>query len=108
MPVRDTSNVLTINCIVTAVPDIDGLEELRVFPNPNNGSFDVKLKLNTPKEVSFSLTTITGKIVYQSGVSRLSGIQIKHIDQSRLAAGVYFLQVNIGVKRVIQKIVVAR
>lgn len=108
VPVRDTSNVLTINCIVTAVPDIDGLEELRVFPNPNNGSFDVKLKLNTPKEVSFSLTTITGKIVYQSGVSRLSGIQIKHIDQSRLAAGVYFLQVNIGVKRVIQKIVVAR
>lgn len=104
-PVQVTSNTLTINCVVTAVQQVDTTGEIKVMPNPNNGSFDVRIKLIASRKVSFTLSTVTGKIVYQSGETLMFGTQVKHFDQPGLSAGVYFLKIKIGVKTITEKIV---
>jgi hypothetical protein len=89
--------------IVTAVPDINGLEGLKVVPNPNNGSFVVTMKLNTVKYVSFKIYNLIGQVVYQTPGYRFQGTQTKQINTSSLAKGFYFLQVEVGKESIIQK-----
>jgi len=94
--------------IVTAVPNISGLQDLKVIPNPNNGLFAVKMKLNTIKDVSFKLYNLIGQAVYETPVNHFSGTQTKQINRSDLASGIYFLQIKIGKESFTQKILVSR
>lgn len=105
-PNQVTSSTLTINCIATAIPSIDGLEEFKVVPNPNAGVFAVKIKLNTVKDVRFRLLNVLGQTVYESGTYHLSGTQSKEINVSKLLDGVYFLETKIDKDTFIEKVVI--
>jgi len=94
--------------VVTAVPSINGLEEFKLIPNPSNGRFSIKIKLNTIKDVSFTISNMMGQKIYQSSVYHLSGTQTKDIIETSLSNGVYMLQTRIGKESFIQKIVIAR
>lgn len=93
---------------VTGIPDIDGLEDLRIFPNPNNGQFIIRVKLNTIKYVSFTLYNLSGQKIFETAASRFQGTQTKQISTGSLANGVYFLQVKIGKQSLTQKILISR
>jgi hypothetical protein len=94
--------------IITAVPDINGLEGLKVVPNPNNGSFVVTMKLNTVKYVSFKIYNLIGQVVYQTPGYRFQGTQTKQINTSSLAKGFYFLQVEVGKESITKKILISK
>ncbi|HEU5168229.1 MAG TPA: T9SS type A sorting domain-containing protein, partial [Chitinophagaceae bacterium] len=94
--------------VVTAVTNINGLEYFRVFPNPNNGLFVIKMKLSTVKEVSFRLYNSLGEAIYQSQVYHFYGAQQEQINRTNLASGVYFLETRIGKESFIQKIFISR
>jgi len=94
--------------ITTPVPTISSLQELKIIPNPNNGQFSVRIKLNTIKEVAFTLSNLTGQTIYQSPRYYFSGIQTKQFNEIRLASGLYLLHTKIGSEYFVQKIVVSR
>ena len=53
--------------ICTAPPlsvDENDFDEFAIFPNPNNGSFTVKLNSNSSEDISIEVYDIRGRIVY--------------------------------------------
>jgi hypothetical protein len=107
-PSQVPSAQLLINCITTGVPNINGLEEFKIIPNPNNGIFTIRLKLNTIKEVKFRIFNLMTQLVYESEKYQLFGQQHKLIDGSKWPAGVYLLETKIGKETFMQKIIVIR
>jgi hypothetical protein len=84
----DTSICLT----VWATGTNDLLNEVTsfVYPNPNQGIFEVSV----PNDADVTLLNFTGEIILQTSLSKG-----KHaMDISKLAKGVYFLKININGK----------
>jgi len=107
-PVQVNSSPLTINCMTTGVSNIDDLEEFKIMPNPNNGVFTIKIKLDTPREVRFTLFNSLGQPVYQSPLSRMNGTQTKQISVSSLPGAVYFLKTEIGNQAIYKNIIIIK
>jgi len=107
-PQQASSNILTVNCVATGLPTINGVEEFKIISNPNAGRFSVKIKLNTMKDVSFKMYDLSGHIVYQSEIYHWYGAQTKEISESKLGDGVYLLESRIGKEKIIEKVVIVR
>ena len=79
---------------------------LTVYPNPVNETTSVYFKLDTPSEVTYTVTDMLGHSVI-SGIESFSGAgnQQIHIGTSALAAGVYTLTLRYGTSTQSVKIV---
>jgi hypothetical protein len=86
------------------VPNINGLEDYYVAPNPASGQLFVVLKLNQIKEVSFALFDIRGVKLFESRPAHISGTYKKEINLSSYASGIYYIKVTINNKRIVSKI----
>ena len=91
----DGETSTTVTPIVVGAPAID----IRIVPNPNNGTFSIKGSLGTmqDEEVSLEVTDVLGQIVYKSKVTVQGGkinekISLNHTD----ANGMYMLTVTSG------------
>jgi hypothetical protein len=69
--------------------------ELKVYPNPNDGNFNLDVKSNSLNQQSLVIQIIdfNGKIIKKYTAKTESGIFSKHFSESNLAAGVYTLRV---------------
>lgn len=89
-----TQSVSTCAGISTA-PDVT--KEFEVYPNPNNGIFNVQLKTNAKVEISNSL----GQIII--GENKVSGLH--NIDLRKQADGVYFVRITAGERSIQYKVI---
>lgn len=91
---------------ITSTPVVSKLKpEIRVFPNPSNGVFNIAL--NTSKEVSaIRVVSLLGNVVYASGKEIIGSNGLKSIDLSGLPAGIYLLSVNSGSEQLNKRIVI--
>lgn len=106
--IQVTVNDITSPGCITAVSNINGVEEFTAVPNPNNGVFSVRMKFTSLKNVQFVLINQTGQIVYQSSVFHYTGTVTKDINVTYLSSGVYELKAMINDKAIIQKVVISR
>ncbi|MEP7196082.1 MAG: T9SS type A sorting domain-containing protein [Saprospiraceae bacterium] len=67
------------------------LGKLRIYPNPSNGNFTIEMQKAPTSDMKFRIIDLTGRNVLEKQTA--NGIQIQHIDASKLASGFYFLQV---------------
>lgn len=86
---------------VTSVVSVEDRldEEINVFPNPNNGSFTVKISDNLLGEGSISVLSMDGRTVYES---TLTGQEVD-VTLTNMAAGTYLVKVNTIDKMAIKK-----
>ena len=66
-------------------------EDLKVYPNPTSGIFNVELSDVKMKSVQIFVTDLLGKVVRNDEVSVANGELKKQFDLSRLEKGVYLL-----------------
>ncbi len=64
---------------------------LRIFPNPNLGTFTVELPAPAPTNMIFRVTDLTGKLLQEKQTK--IGTQIQTVEAGNLPDGFYFLQV---------------
>lgn len=62
-------------------------QEFTIFPNPNNGNFQIQFKLKSP-ETLLSVYNLNGEIVYST---QLYGKNIYEIDLFQLPNGIYYV-----------------
>lgn len=79
---------------------------LFVLPNPNNGTFSVQFYLATASSANLRVLDINGQQLYQSDNPNFQGFFNKRINLGAVSAGTYVLQVIIGSKSYVQKIVI--
>lgn len=105
LPTTVQSASVTVNCITTSLPAVDGLESYWVSPNPTRGVVSVQLKLSGRKAVSFVLTDSKGRVVLRRAPVSLSGSTTQVLDLERMAAGTYILKMRIGEQEITEKLV---
>jgi hypothetical protein len=79
-------------------------DKVKVYPNPNNGSFDIDLPYFGDK-AQISITDVQGKVVQRRDVTEADGHKIR-IDLGPVARGVYLVDVSFGDQRIRTKMVV--
>jgi hypothetical protein len=100
-----TSNSIVFS--VTAVPNVDPAQiGLVVSPVPARGSFEMKLRTTTKSDLNISLISTNGQRVYNTTIPDFIGSLTKSINTSKMAAGVYYLQINHDKKMYIRKMVI--
>ena len=102
---QTVSDSVMINCITTAVPNIDGVEDFFVAPIPARDKITVYLKLNTIKKISFTLFDINGKKLYQSNPFHSAGSVSQQLELGKYSSGVYLLKIYIGNQSITNKII---
>ena len=89
------------------VDDIQGVNELMVFPNPASDVLHIGFSTDEKTAVKMQMINITGQAVYSCDLSSLSGTYEQDVNISAYPAGVYFLEI-ITSKGITNKKVVIR
>jgi hypothetical protein len=79
---------------------------LNVYPNPNDGHFQIALKDASGKPVQVLVFDIAGKIVFDASEANGNSVFVKDLDLSAYSHGMYFVQVRDGEKTSTKKIIV--
>lgn len=103
-------------CRTAATPDTlnnVGVEEvannlvnLSVYPNPNNGVFNLSFTTQNTDNVTITVFDLTGRAVYTQNMANFSGDYTGTIDLSTTAKGVYTLVAESGNVKTNKKVVV--
>lgn len=102
--VNDKSMDVTFDACV-GIPEKVTEPTLSVFPNPNTGSFTVEL--NAPAgNYDLKVVNPLNVVVYEEGSLQVNGKVTKTISLKNAAKGVYFLILQDGSKKAVQKIFV--
>lgn len=80
-------------------------QQFSINPNPNNGSFTVKLNEGSLKDASIKMVSLTGKVVLEEEISNSSTFNIQNND---LENGVYFLIIQGENTQMVEKVVIQK
>jgi PKD repeat protein len=95
-PMDPHTNYDAITEITTSVEEIENSIGLNIYPVPGNDKVYCKFSLKKPSSTIISLLDLTGNIVIQKDLkNKKSGESIEQIDISKLAQGVYILQIHV-------------
>jgi len=82
----------------------ESINSFVVFPNPSSGQFDAQITAESAQFI-LSIRNMIGQVVYNESVS-VSNTLTKSIDLSNLEKGIYFVSLENGVNREVQKVII--
>jgi hypothetical protein len=92
---------------VTAVHSTNDLfESFEVFPNPNQGDFNVLIELATEQDISLRMTDVLGRLIYEQELTGKSWNIPMNWD--RLAGGTYFISLISKEGQQTKKLIIAK
>jgi PKD repeat protein len=101
------TDVITINVGVTGVDQVSLDNSVNIYPNPNNGIFNLKLEFTESQDVEVSVFSTIGQLI---SAKQLNNVNSAVIDMDLLgeAEGIYFLQVKTVNGTVTKRVTVSR
>ncbi len=93
--------------IFVAADEVEGVEQISLYPNPTSGEAFVDVKLLKSMDVELRLFSMSGQMVFASQQESTMGFK-QTLDLSGHAPGMYFLQIIADGKPYHAKLVVAR
>ncbi len=78
----------------TSAPTIENGISMRVYPNPNQGQFQVELGTGLTGEINLQIVNLAGQVVFEKIIGNNSGNVVEMIDLSTQPKGVYQLTVR--------------
>ncbi len=83
-------------------------EQLKIFPNPTDGKFQLTLKYEGNEKVTAKVYDITGKVIedISSELVKEESSITAHVDLKDARSGIYFLRIQMGSKLLTKKIIV--
>jgi hypothetical protein len=79
---------------------------LVISPNPNHGRFNVQFYQTNTNDADLRVLDINGQLLYESKNPNFKGSFSRTINLGVVSSGMYVLQLQIGSKKYIQKIMV--
>lgn len=77
-----------------SVENIENNKTFKIYPNPNNGNFNLEIKSGSASEYSYSITDISGKQITEAQIGVISGTHVEAIQLNNLSSGFYFVKVR--------------
>jgi len=81
--------------------------KLKVFPNPNNGSFEINISATNNNNSELSIYNLLGKLVYYSTVNLTNGENKIPVSVQNLEKGIYYISIKSIEKIYTQKIIIS-
>ncbi len=94
----------TINLSTNAVEELAILDNLTIFPNPNNGNFQMTWESPKHQTGIFSIHTSLGQTVWKKQILMTSLHATVHLHG--MPGGVYFLQITTKEGKIVRKLIV--
>jgi Secretion system C-terminal sorting domain len=100
------SAIVTVTCQGVSSKDlVEGLQKIAVYPNPTEGSFSVKVDLETSKTVGFRILNILGQTIEQVAPRTLAaGETVQEFRLNNIPAGMYLVETRLDNKAVLTKL----
>jgi poly(3-hydroxybutyrate) depolymerase len=83
-----------VNVVITDVHRAADTHIFKVFPNPSRGMFYVSLQAVATADYKLTLTSITGKLIWEEELLGITGHHLKQIDFSGIESGVYIIKLS--------------
>ena len=99
------SSDIYLNCFTTGVADIT-ISNLKVYPNPNNGTFIISGEVKNATVVSVNLFNTLGQIIYKKDLFVTGNKLNEELQIDYLAAGIYHLQLKANQEYNNQKLII--
>jgi hypothetical protein len=93
--------------LCTGINGISGKGVISIFPNPNNGVFNLTVNSDM-HETSVEITDLRGSVVYSSNKNTFAAGQTTEIDLSSFAAGMYLVKVTDAGQSQLQRIIIMK
>lgn len=96
----DTIGVITPDAqlMVGLEAEIPAITQARIFPNPNEGQFQLRFSAPTQQALSFQIMGMDGRIIQHGELA--AGIQDTVFELRTVSPGIYALNLGNGTKRV--------
>lgn len=79
-----------------AINELEGVNNISVYPNPATSVANVKVQLSNDANLSIRIVDILGKVVYSEINAAVAGSNAFTLNTSNLSNGVYFVEVQSG------------
>ena len=89
---EDVVTVTFINC--TGIKDIDGLVNVGLYPNPNDGKFNFNIESNKSTVVDISIFDNNGKVQYELNNLHIIDNYKSEINLKDPNPGIYFISIR--------------
>ena len=76
-----------------------------LYPNPNNGSFNIQFLSNTGNKININVHDLRGRQIYSNSYTN-NGLFNETIELNNVQTGIYLVTVQDGARKVTKKIVV--
>ncbi|VXB43010.1 Propanediol utilization protein [Flavobacterium sp. 9AF] len=80
-------------------------EDFLLYPNPNNGSFTVKLMSKSSNDIAIDVFDISGRQVFKKSFSNTGNFN-QNINLSNVEAGVYIVGITDGSAKTVKRIII--
>lgn len=108
---NDTAFIPITVLDASIINEVGGISTLTIFPNPNDGNFDISLLIASQMDLSISLYDVTGKLIKNLINEKvLAGKLQISLDQNtlKLADGTYLLVIKTNEGVINQKFIVTK
>ncbi|MFD2908369.1 reprolysin-like metallopeptidase [Flavobacterium ardleyense] len=82
-----------------------GLEDFSLYPNPNNGNFNIQFNSNSGNEIKVNVHDMSGRAIFNRSYDNM-GLFNETLQLSNAQAGVYIVTIQDGSRKEVKKIVV--
>ncbi|ESU23715.1 fpp1 protein [Flavobacterium enshiense DK69] len=96
---------LNICTVQTASVADNNLKNFTIYPNPNNGNFNVQFESNSSNNIKINVYDISGRIIFEKSYQN-SGFFNQNIQLNNAQTGVYLITVLDGDKQTTKRIVI--
>jgi len=100
-----TFNICSSTTTVTLANDDFEIKDFVVYPNPNNGDFNVKFSSNSNEEIKIAVHDMRGREIFNRSYAN-TGLIDQNLQLDDVQAGVYLVTVQDGNRKEVKKIVV--
>ncbi|MBC8172793.1 MAG: T9SS type A sorting domain-containing protein, partial [Chitinophagales bacterium] len=111
-----TSNNIPVTVPCKAGDDIYGNTDLIIYPNPNNGTFNLSLitsiEATSPFEggkrgmISLEIYNSLGQLMYAKQLNSTDGILNETIELNDVSSGIYIVRIMNGESQIEQKLII--
>ena len=94
-------------CVATPLSSesFNTIEDLAIYPNPNNGIFTVQFNSTSNSEVKIGVHDVRGRQIFDKTYQN-NGLFYQSLNLNNVQSGVYFVTVQDGSRKTMKKIVI--
>jgi hypothetical protein len=81
------------------------LADFSLYPNPNNGNFNVRFNSDSSNDINIAVHDIQGRLILNNKFTN-TGLFNQNIELNNAQTGIYLVTVQDGDKKVVRRVVI--